>query len=54
MRRLNTSVRRLVNEEAVLQMLRDTFPENEVELLNIQASDGVEKRARRCKSAAFL
>jgi hypothetical protein len=55
MRRLNTSVRRLVNEEAVLQMLRDTFPENEVELLNIQASDGVEKtRASMQKCGIFI
>lgn len=55
MRRLNTSVRRLVNEEGVLQMLRDTFPANEVQLLNIQASDGIEKtRASMQKCGIFL
>jgi capsular polysaccharide biosynthesis protein len=55
MRRLNTPVRRLVNEEGVLQMLRDTFSENEVQLLNIQASDGIEKtRASVQKCGIFL
>ena len=55
MRRLNTSVRRLTNEAAVLQMLRDTFPTNDVQLLNIQAGDGVEKtRASVQKCGVFL
>ena len=54
MRRLNTSVRRLVNEEGVLQMLRDTFPANEVQLLNIQASDGIEKTRALIKKCAFF
>ena len=36
-------------------MLRDTFPENKVELLNIQASDGVEKtRASMQKCGIFI